>query len=283
MILIADSGSTKTDWRIFEEGRKVVECKTQGINPYQQSSEDILNILQSELVSRINHVFDVTSHISSIFFYGSGCRNEKVPVIMDLLRQVFQNVDVIEVGSDLLGTARALCWNNEGIACILGTGANSCLYDGEKIIRNTPPLGYILGDEGSGAILGRNFVNALFKGLLSVGLRSEFTKHTGLTIDDVMNRVYSTSLPNRFLASLSPFIHEHLDDKAVRAMVQDSFRMFIRRNIVPYDRPELPINFVGSVAFHYKPLLEEAVKDEGYNIGVVERSPMEGLTKYHIA
>ena len=183
----------------------------------------------------------------------------------------------IEAHSDLLGAARALCGDSEGLACILGTGANSCLYDGEKIVANTPPLGYILGDEGSGAVLGKRFLNALYKGQLSNETKSDFEAEMRMTLTEVIERVYRQSLPNRWLASLSPFIHSRLDDPAVEALVVDNFSDFIARNIEPYHRRDLPLQAVGSIAFYYRDQLSQAANKVGYAVGKILRSPLDGM------
>ena len=202
-----------------------------------------------------------------------------VPRMEMLLRKLFVNAVKVEVCSDVLGAARALFGGREGIACILGTGANSCLYDGRRITANVPPLGYILGDEGSGAVLGRLFINALFKGGLPAAMRDEFLKETGLTLADIINKVYREPLANRFLASTSAFIHNHLYNSRLRSLVVDNFRSFFKRNVNLYGRRDLPVGAVGSIAFYYKSELLEAAEAEGYTVGKVIKSPMEGLVK----
>ena len=186
-----------------------------------------------------------------------------------------------EVHSDLMAAARALCQHEPGMACILGTGANSCLYDGEHIIQNTPALGYILGDEGSGSVLGRLFLNAIFKNPALVGVRDEFLKVNKMELKDIIQKVYREPMVNRWLASLSPFIMNHLDNPSVREIVVYNFREFFRKNIVPYNRPDLQVHFVGSMAHHYREQLEEAAKAEGFKLGNILQSPMEGLLAYH--
>ena len=271
-VMIADSGSTKTDWAV--DGHRL---QTQGINPFHQDEDTIRGILTDELLPQLER-HDTPHSVQQIQFYGSGVRPELEAKMEGLLREVFPHASHIEAHSDLLGAARALCGGREGIACILGTGANSCLFDGERIVRNTPPLGYILGDEGSGAVLGIRFLNALYKGQLDDALRHAFEAWAGLALPDVIARVYRQPLANRWLASLSPFIHQHISQCGVQALVVDNFRDFIRRNIVPYRRPDLPLNAVGSIAYHYQPQLQEAVRQEGYAIGVVVRSPLDRLT-----
>ena len=194
-----------------------------------------------------------------------------------------KSISACDVYSDLLGAARAVCGRREGIACILGTGANSCLYDGERIVQNTPALGYILGDEGSGAVLGRRLLNALYKGRLPQHLREAFEQETSLTMSDVIERVYRQPLANRFLASLSPFVARHLDEPALRNMVIDHFREFLRHNVAPYNAPQLPVGFVGSMAFHYQAELREAAHQEGFIMGDVMKSPIDGLLRYHLS
>jgi N-acetylglucosamine kinase-like BadF-type ATPase len=266
-LLLADSGSTKTDWALGTE-----RFSTQGINPFHQSEDTILAILRDELLPQLD-----ADRVGEVLFYGSGVRPELEPVMEGLLRQCFASAGHVEAHSDLLGAARALCGQREGIACILGTGSNSCLFDGEKIVKNTPPLGYILGDEGSGAVLGLRFLNALYKGRLPQSLRADFEQAMQMTMPQVIDRVYRQPLANRWLASLSPFIHAHLSDPDVEAIVVDNFRDFICRNIAPYDRKDLAVNAVGSIAHFYKPQLAEAVAAEGYTLGIIKRSPLDNI------
>ena len=289
MILIADSGSTKTDWLLVGKGgdgdgaRAMAPLHTQGINPFHQGADVIREILRSELLPQIEEEGARThgaTGVTTVRFYGSGVRPELEPVMAQLLREAFPQATDVEAHNDLLGAARALCGHNYGIASILGTGANSCLYDGEHIVENTPPLGYILGDEGSGAVLGRRFLNALYKGVLSKELHDAFVQQTGLTMADVIDRVYRQPLANRFLASLCPFVHDHLDDEAVCGLVVDSFRDFFRRNIVPYGRRDLPVSFVGSVAWYFQEQLAVAAHNEGFLLGNVLKSPLIGLVSF---
>ena len=276
MILIADSGSTKTDWAVV--GGAPVVVHTQGINPVHQSEEAIAQIIQAELLPQID-----PRQVSNIYFYGSGLRAELQSVMTSILKTSFPLASVVEPRGDLLGAARALCGRSEGIACILGTGANSCLYDGETIVQNTPPLGYILGDEGSGAVLGIRFLNALLKGFLPASLREAYLDETRQTEADIINRVYRQPLANRYLASASRFIGAHQDSPALRQLVVVNFRQFFQRNLVQYARRDLPVACVGSVAWFYRDQLAEAAAAEGYRLGTVLRSPIEGLMAYHSA
>ena len=275
MKLIADSGSTKTDWCVVDGGEVVFRTAGHGINPFQQNDAEVENIVDNEFRSS----FDGVERIAEIEFYGAGCRDGMVPRMERLLRKLFVNAVRVEVCSDVLGAARALFGDREGIACILGTGANSCLYDGRRIMANVPPLGYILGDGGSGAVLGRQFINALFKGGLPAAMRDEFLSETGLTLADIINKVYREPLANRFLASTSVFIRNHLENKALRCLVVDNFKSFFKCNVNLYGCRDLPVGAVGSIAFYYKSELLEAAEAEGYKVGKVIKSPMEGLVR----
>jgi N-acetylglucosamine kinase-like BadF-type ATPase len=273
MKLIADSGSTKTDWCVLDVEDKVrSRVSTQGINPFHMSEDTVLGVLRNELLL---HLGTLISSVDEIEFYGAGCTVAKIPVMQRLLSDVFPSARKVIVGSDMLGAAKALLGNKEGIACILGTGANSCLYDGEKIIANVSPMGYILGDEGSGAVLGKTFINELYKGGHSDFI-NVFEKETGLTQADIIQKVYREPLPNRFLASLSKFIGAHIaEEQWIEDMVVDCFRDFFRKNVRHYNRKDLSVSFVGSVAYYYKAQLEKAAEIEGFVIGKVLKSPLQ--------
>ena len=277
MILIADSGSTKTDWALQSVSGPLAHFHTQGINPFHQERSIIVGILKKELLPNLN-----PDKVSSVYFYGSGVRPELESVMMVLLKEMFPQARQVEAHSDLVGAARALCGHNYGVASILGTGANSCLYDGRTILQNTPALGYILGDEGSGGVLGKHFLHDLYKGVLSENIRLEFEREYGLTMADVIQRVYREPMPNRFLASLAPFIHRHLSDPAVRCLVINNFRDFFRYNIRPYGLSNMKVSFVGSIAWHFREQLAEAAQTEGFSLGAILKSPIEGLLHYHL-
>ena len=296
MILIADSGGTKTDWMLLHskglrKGEIIATFHTQGITPIHQTPDVIRHILGQELMSQLS-TFPRAQLIDSgelegsllskvkVFFYGSGCTPAHVPMMTQMLGEVFSPQQV-EVHSDLMAAARALCQREAGIACILGTGANSCLYDGENIVQNTPALGYILGDEGGGAVLGRMFMNAIFKNPQFADIRDEYLKKEKLTQADIINKVYREPLANRFLATTSLFIAERMDNPLLKQLVVDNFRQFFRCNIVPYQHPELPVHFVGSMADAYPEALKEAAKKEKFRVGTIVKSPIDGLVKYH--
>ena len=284
MLLIADSGSTKTDWCLCNQGAIVQNIQTQGINPYHQTEEAIEEVLLSEFLPQLTAQSSKLTAQSSqlkVIFYGSGCANETAcNRIKEALFKVIGTEDVT-IHSDLLGAARALCGHDEGIACVLGTGSNSCLYNGKEIIANTPPLGYILGDEGSSAVLGRRLVGDCLKNQLPEALRTEFLAEYQLTQEIILEKVYRQPLANRFLASLTPFLSKHREVPEVHKLLVESFTDFFVRNVKQYRRPWLPIHFVGSIANAFPAELKEAAESLGMELGTILQSPMEGLLKYH--
>ncbi|GJG67065.1 ATPase [Prevotella lacticifex] len=275
MILVADSGSTKTDWALInDDGETAKHIQTQGLNPFHMDGAGIARVLREELLPAL-----AGCSVDSVRFYGTGCTTDKIPAMKSLLADVLGCTNVF-VGSDLLGAAHALCGDGEGIACILGTGANSCLYDGHRITANTPPLGYILGDEGSGAVLGRTFLNGIFKGWISPAVRDLYLSETNQTYADVINNVYRQPLANRYLARIAKFLGRHKAEyPELSAMVEESFVAFIHRNIDAYGRKDLPLNFVGSVAWYFRPELKAAAETTGYTLGRVLRSPVDSCDR----
>ena len=278
MILIADSGSTKTDWCLCNDGTILQSIQTQGINPYHQSEEAIETVLTEELLPQLSKGLQ---HSTKVIFYGAGCANETANNrVKEAIQKVLSVAD-ITIHSDLLGAARALCGHEEGIACVLGTGSNSCLYNGEEIIANIPPLGYILGDEGSSAVLGRRLVGDCLKNQLPKALRDEFFAEYSLTQEIILERVYRQPLANRFLASLTPFLSKHREVPEVHRLLVESFTDFFVRNVKQYRRPWLRIHFVGSIANAFNSEVKEAAESLGMELGTIMQSPMEGLIKYH--
>lgn len=291
MIVIADSGSTKTDWTLIgDNGQVLGQCSSAGMNPYHLTDEEmgaiVVDVQTSLFSSRI-------LPLESLFFYGSGCTEEQIPRVKALLSKYFVTAKDINIYSDLVGAARALLGRKPGVACILGTGSNSCLYDGKDIIANTPPLGYVLGDEGSGAVLGIRLLNALYKGRLPMEVKEVFERETGLTMAEVVRRVYREPQANRFLSSLSLFVGRHLDMPSLRELVVENFRDFLCKNVKPYMNimpgnvestasDGLCVCFVGSMACHYEDQLREAARLESLTLGTVVKSPMEGLIRYHL-
>ena len=271
MKAIADSGSTKCEW-IFGDGDRILRLRTAGINAVQQSPDAIRAVL-AELPP--------LDGVEELRFYGAGCGDsfpEASAVLRRELAARFGPGTAIGLGSDLLGAARALFGRGEGIACILVTGSNSCHCRGGEIVANVPPLGYVLGDEGSGAVLGRNLVNGIFKG--AIPLREEFLRTFALTYAGLIRRVYREPAANRFLASFAPFIRAHLDCAPVREMVVRSFGEFAARNLSGYPAG-LPVAFVGGVAAHFEEPLREAMAAAGREVVRIVCSPAEELWKYH--
>jgi N-acetylglucosamine kinase-like BadF-type ATPase len=271
MKAIADSGSTKCEW-IFGNGDRILRLRTAGINAVQQSPDAIRAVL-AELPP--------LDGVEELRFYGAGCGDsfpEASAVLRRELAARFGPGTAIGLGSDLLGAARALFGRGEGIACILGTGSNSCHCRGGAIVASVPPLGYVLGDEGSGAVLGRNLVNGIFKGMIP--LREEFLHTFALTYAGLIRRVYREPAANRFLASFAPFIRAHLDCAPVRKMVVRSFGEFAARNLSGYPAG-LPVAFVGGVAAHFEEPLREAMAAAGREVVRIVCSPAEELWKYH--
>lgn len=275
MILIADSGSTKTDWCVVENGESILRFKTRGTNPFFQTEEEIGKEIEAGLLPSLKGF-----EPSAIYFYGAGCA---FPEKNDMIRRaVNRYLSVpVEVGSDLLAAARALCGDQPGIACIMGTGSNSCYYDGREIVKNVSPLGFILGDEGSGAVLGKLLIGDVLKNQLPPALKDQFLTQYELTPALIMDKVYRQPFPNRFLAGFSPFIREHLDEPAIWELVTRSFLAFFTRNVKQYDYFEQPVHLVGSVAWYYQDILKEIAFDLGIRLGTIARSPMEGLIAYH--
>lgn len=286
MILIADSGSTKTHWCLMTASRHSEDYFTDGINPFFVSSEDIRSILSDQLLPHIGK-WMWAGTVSHIFFYGAGCTKEKSPIVAEALKTLFPKA-IVSVESDMSGAARGLLNKQEGIACILGTGSNSALYDGKDIVRQVPALGFILGDEGSGAVLGKRLVGDLLKNQLSDHLKAEFLEQYHLTQADIIERVYRQPMPNRFLASLSRFCADHLDDQGIYQLVYDHFRQFVVRNLLQYyvsdeQKQQMPVGFVGSVAYYYRPILTEVLQEYNLLLGDIEQDPIEGLKRYHLS
>lgn len=277
MILIADSGSTQTDWALCSLTEKSVLCKvkTEGINPIIQSISVIQKIIEAQLLPHFS--FQSVTHL---YFYGAGCTNEKASFIQQLLQTYFVQASYIEVNSDIMGAARSLFGTQPGIACILGTGSNSCFYDGRNIVNQIPSLGYILGDEGSGAYLGKRLLSDFLKNLLPSSLSREFQSEYQLSQSQILDSVYSQLNPNRFLASFTPFLTKHLSHSYVQELLISSFKAFFVRNIKQYESLS-PIGFIGSIAFYFQKELTIAAIQEGLQITQIISEPIEKLITYH--
>lgn len=279
MILIADGGSSNIKWCLIEKTEKIIEFNTTGMNPVMLTYEEMSQRIAEEVAPELNSYL---AQIQHIYYYGAGCRGgDYNRAVEKAIKNSFPS-STIAVESDMTGAAKALCGNQPGIACILGTGSNSCLYDGEKIIDAIAPLGYILGDEGSGAVLGRQLISDVFKKQLPVELCLKFREQYDLNMETVINRVYGSPEANRFLASLTPFLAKYIEEPSIHRLVLNSFKSFFVRNVAHYMAYKtLPVNFVGSIAYHFRDVLQEAAAAIDCNIGKIIISPMEGLISYH--
>jgi N-acetylglucosamine kinase-like BadF-type ATPase len=275
MILIADSGSTKTHWCVVEKGNPIQNFFTKGINPFFQPENEIKQEIGSALLPELQG-----TAFEALYFYGAGCFSEKIPIIINAVSQ-WLSIKTINVNSDMLAAARGLCGKNSGIACILGTGSNSCYYDGEKIVANVSPLGYILGDEGSGAVLGKLLVGDLLKNQLSPRLKDKFLAQYNLSSANIIEQVYRQPFPNRFLASFSPFLVQNIKEPAIRKLVESGFKSFLERNVMQYNYRNNPVHFTGSIAYHFREILTEVVRKSNLQLGIIRQSPMEGLIRFH--
>lgn len=280
MILIADSGSTKAHWALLATDSKPAEAFTQGFNPYFQTARIIEDGVRHELPT------EILSHAKSsdlvIYYYGAGCSSpEKVKVVMTALKKIFVNAE-IHVEHDLLASARALCGNQPGIACILGTGSNSCYYDGQSVKENIPSVGYFFGDYGSAGHIGKTLIQAYFDEKLPADLKKEFFSMHDFDREYILENVYQKPMPNRFLASYGKIVAEYIDHPYMMSLVKKCFNDFLEFQVEKYSRhKELPINFVGSVAFNNKKLLLDVLAERGLKAGIILKSPISGLIKFH--
>ena len=280
MILIADCGSTKIDWCLLDRNKVEKQVFTLGMNAVMLTEEEMRARIAEQLMPELA---DLAAKVTAVFFYGAGCISAEVcGNVARAIRANIPSAETIEVYTDLLAAARALCGHDRGIACIMGTGSNSCLYDGHNIVANVSPLGFILGDEGSGAVLGRLFLGDVLKRQIPDELGARFLQEYDLDLMTIIKRVYREPQANRFLASVTPFLSKNIDEPNIHALVLGSFRAFFRRNIKGYESADtLPVNFVGSIAHYFRSVLDEAAAAEGCTVGKVLKSPMEGLIKFH--
>lgn len=276
MILIADGGSTKIDWCLIDNGLIIKRFITTGANPFHRTKDDICEKFSQTLLPETRDF-----KIDRVFFYGAGCSfPEKKEIIKTAIAANIGHVN-IEVESDLFGAALGLWGNEAGIACILGTGSNSCFYDGNKIAEHVSPLGYLLGDEGGGSVLGRNFIGSCLKNQFTPEIKAAFFDYIKLTVPEIMDKVYGQPLPGRFLASVCPFIKENIHEKSIHDLVYGSFEDFFRKNVMQYDYQNYKVSFTGSIAFHFKTTLLNVAADLKIEIENIEQSPINGLIKFH--
>lgn len=274
-ILIADSGATKTDWSFVLNGQIDKRFETKGISPIYQSQDEIVEEIRQTVYPEFKN-----RTVDAIYFYGTGCIPEKIESVKNAISRSFP-VSEIEVYSDLAAAAHALCGHQPGIACILGTGSNSCEWNGTEIVKQVSPLGFILGDEGSGASLGKLLVGDALKNQLTPALKEKLLEQYNLTPAVIIDKVYQQPFPSRFLAGLAPFLLENISEPGIRSIVNRSFSDFFERNIAQYNYRKNKVNFVGSIAWHFAEILREVAAEKGIRIGKIEKSPMAGLVEFY--
>jgi len=277
VILIADSGSSKCSWRLISEKGDISAIYTSGINPFFRTTTSIYDELLLKL-----HPF-LNAGVESIFFYGSGIINDEKATIIRLALQKLFPAARIGLFSDVVAAARSIFGTSMGIACIVGTGSNACLYDGERVVAGISPLGFILGDEGSGAVLGKKLLGDFFKEVMPAALREKFVLKYQLTREEALQRVYKTEKPNHFLASFAPFLSDEIDNEYAQNLVRTSLIEFFERNVAKIaGYNSYPIGFVGSIAFHFSALVLEVCAKYQMDCVSIRQEPMEGLIKYHM-
>jgi glucosamine kinase len=277
MILIADSGGSKTDWRLVQKDGSIAQASAPGFNPYYQPIDDLKKNVQEILLPKINE-----ESVSKIYFYGAGVSSVKNQLTIKSAFLEFFPEAQIEIGWDLLAAARALCGHEPGIACIMGTGSNSCLYDGIKIVDNVANLGWILADEGSGANIGRKFLVDYLRKQMPEKLAAQFHQRFPLSREEFLEKVYQQEKPSAFLASFAKFIFQHLDDPYCYKLIYDSFAEFYENNVMQYENyKKLKVHFTGSIAFYFSDILRQVANDKGITVKNILEGPIAGLTLFH--
>lgn len=276
MMVIVDSGSTKAHWCLIDKnGEKLIQ--TIGINPYQMNNEAIQEVLKNEL-----HPFLNGDLISHVHFYGAGCSTDQKCSLLDSVLQDFFKTASIEVHHDLLGAARALCGHEKGVACILGTGCNSGYYDGENIKDQIHSLGYVLGDEGSGAYIGKLLIRDYYQGAMPYEVQQLFIREFDPVLGNILDKVYNQPQPNRYLASFCPFISENINHPYLYDLVSSSFDEFFQKHVLKFEEAKnSKIHFMGSIAYYFSDILKESAHKAGLQIGKIYESPVKGLVDYH--
>ncbi|MDO8897959.1 MAG: ATPase [Bacteroidales bacterium] len=278
MLLIADSGSTKTEWMLIDQGKLIKTIYTEGFNPYYYGVNEIVRILNAELIPQLDNLIP-----KQIFYYGSGCSTEQnCNIVSNALRSALAT-EKITVMHDLLAAAHSLLGESEGIACILGTGSNSCYFDGNKITMNVPSLGYLLADEGSGVYIGKLFITAYLYGEVPDSIVKDFKLHFQSEHHEILDALYRREKPGKYLSEFTRFVGKHIPHSFCQQLVAEAFDAFIRVQLSKYpDYKNLPVTFTGSVAFHFREILKERLKKAGVNAGIISHSPGEGLLKFYL-
>ena len=278
MILIADSGSTKTEWMLVSGKEPLHKIRSGGLNPFFLDEVQIAEIVSREVCAS----FPENTVVKEIFFYGAGCGTpEKCKIIHDGLRIHFEEAK-IEVHSDLFGAARALCKRSKGLLGILGTGSNSGFYNGDIIINKVPSLGYILGDEGSGAYIGKKILRDYLYGEMPAVLNADFEKVYAVSKGDILEHIYRRPLANRYIASFAAFAGKHKDEKYIQDLLKNSFRKYFKRTIMKYPEHLMyPVHFTGSIAWNFSDVLKTSGEELGLKIGTISENPLDGLVEFH--
>ena len=275
-ILIADSGSTKAEWCFVSNGRRRI-IETQGASPYFLNEQQLVAMMQKELLPALKKGVP-----DQVFFYGTGCAAAKNRrMVKRAISRVFPQASV-EVEHDLTGAARSLCGKNKGLVAILGTGSNSGYYNGRKIIRNSPGLGYVLGDEGSGAYLGKKVLQYFLYGTFDEDLHRKFIEKYQVHAAEILDAVYKKPLPNRYIAGFTLFLTEHRGHFMIENIIEDGLLDFFSTHLAHYpESGKVPVYFTGSVAFGFQDILKELCKSFGWHTGKILAKPMDGLIAYH--
>ena len=279
MILVADSGSTKCDWILIDSQSNQHKTNSMGFNPFFHDAD----LVYSKLME--NELFiEYRNRVSEVYFYGAGCSSEaRNRIIANGLKRVFSSAETVLVDHDLKGAALSTSQGDTGISCILGTGSNSCYFDGTKVIEKVPALGYILGDEGSGSYFGKILLSEWLYHRMPEELAEDFEKEYNLTKEGIFEAVHHKADPNVYLASFSPFISKHLDHPYFREMVYDGLDKFVNIHVLCYDNyKDVPVHFVGSIAYYFKEVLQKVAIKYSFTVGKIEKRPVEPLTQYHI-
>jgi len=274
--IIADSGSTKCQWTLVTNGKKK-SISTVGMSPYFLSEDEMIALVQKAFKGKVD-----ANTIDAIYFYGTGLSNAlNSAIIKKVLKTVFKNA-LLDIQTDLVGAARATCQNEKGVACILGTGSNTGYYNGKKITKNSPGLGYVLGDEGSGAYLGKKVLQYYLYQTFDEELQSSFEQSYQLDRAQILNKVYKEPTPNKFLASFCLFLAAHRGHYMIENIIEDGLNDFFFTHLNKLNESWLhPIHFVGSVAFAFKDVIKQLGNTNELEIGKILKSPMEGLITYH--
>lgn len=276
MKILVDSGATKANWAAVQQGHILHQIQTQGISPYFLTDEGIVDILR-EVRSKIS------DPVQELHFYSTGCKAEDQRRRMhQLLRLMFQEATIVNVETDLLAAARSMAQHQPGIVCILGTGSNTCRYDGNEVVETAGGLGFILGDEGSGAAIGKALIQSFLNREMPEEMREDLSNQYHLTRDNILQSVYQLPYPNRFLSTFAPFAHEHRNTPLIKSILERQFRLFFERSVLLLEETKiLPIHFVGSVASFFEEEIRYSAVQLGLNLGNIQKDPMSGLILYH--